>query len=509
MFKSFSYDTKKSQFLIAKNQVGDFGLHLSLIRSISWGNNVPVELPFYPGRSLPYHYYTDFAAGLLERLGLRIDLAFNGISIVFFTLLLYLMYKIPQLIFGKNKFLGITSVLLFLFNSSLTFIHFFQQNHLSAHSLSAIWHLSDYVDKAPFDNSVISIFFTMNTYLNQRHLIAGLAISLSLFALLYPKIIKNKKIEASHLVLLGAILGISSRVHSLIFLTTFIFFALLFLNFRKIKELFYFLIPAGLFFLPHLKDILMGTSHKLFTPGFLVSNHLSLGSFVNFWFLNLGLAFFATPISFFVLKKNQKKLFLSVVCIFVLGNLFQFSYRIDHNHSLFNFVFIFSNFFTAYLLSLFWKKSYIWKMGTVVLLFFLTFSGIIDLMVVKNDYHLPYNVAPKNKLMSFIKSTPPNSIFLAKGDLMDPVTLSGRKNYFGAVYYMQVLGYDYAKRQKLAEKIFAMENVGELKLAKAQHISYLIVSKNTTDFPYNPNLDFLNSNTKKVYEDNSVSVFKL
>ena len=88
MWKSFSYDNKTAEFVIARNEVGDFGLHLALIRSFSWGNNVPAESPFYPGKPLPYHYSVDFVVGVLEKVGVRVDYALNGLSAIFFALLL-------------------------------------------------------------------------------------------------------------------------------------------------------------------------------------------------------------------------------------------------------------------------------------------------------------------------------------------------------------------------------------------------------------------------------------
>ncbi|KKQ33995.1 MAG: hypothetical protein US48_C0004G0001, partial [Candidatus Levybacteria bacterium GW2011_GWA2_37_36] len=131
MYKSFGYDEEKHDFRIERHQIGDFGLHLSLIRSFSWGNNFPVESPFFPGKPFPYHYYFDLLVGLLEKAGLRIDIAFNGISILSFTLLLFLIYKLPQLIFRKSKLLGALSVILFVFHSNFTFIDFFKEKGLS------------------------------------------------------------------------------------------------------------------------------------------------------------------------------------------------------------------------------------------------------------------------------------------------------------------------------------------------------------------------------------------
>ena len=104
MAKSFGYETDQSQFRIARHEVGDFGLHLSLIRSFAWGNNTPVESPFFPGKPLMYHYAVDWLAGQLVRSGVRIDYALNGVSAVALTVLLYGLYRLG----------GILSIILFL-----------------------------------------------------------------------------------------------------------------------------------------------------------------------------------------------------------------------------------------------------------------------------------------------------------------------------------------------------------------------------------------------------------
>ena len=150
--KSFGYDSVTNAFIIARHQVGDFALHLSLIRSFSWGNNFPPELPYFAGEPLPYHYLFDLLVGLLERVGVRIDMAFNGLSILFFSALLFLIYKLPQVIFAKSRLLGLLSVVLFLGNSSLAFISYFVQNGLS---LSKLWFLPDYLHMGPFDGPLL------------------------------------------------------------------------------------------------------------------------------------------------------------------------------------------------------------------------------------------------------------------------------------------------------------------------------------------------------------------
>ncbi|MBI4066276.1 hypothetical protein HY411_01025, partial [Candidatus Gottesmanbacteria bacterium] len=94
MAKSFGYDTNASQFRVARHEVGDFGLHLSLVRSFAWGQNAPAQSPFFPGKPLVYHYAVDWLVGQLVRSGVRIDYALNGVSAIALTILLYGLYRL-------------------------------------------------------------------------------------------------------------------------------------------------------------------------------------------------------------------------------------------------------------------------------------------------------------------------------------------------------------------------------------------------------------------------------
>jgi len=389
MYKSFGYDEEKHDFRIERHQIGDFGLHLSLIRSFSWGNNFPVESPFFPGKPFPYHYYFDLLVGLLEKAGLRIDIAFNGISILSFTLLLFLIYKLPQLIFRKSKLLGALSVILFVFHSNFTFIDFFKEKGLSLSTFRDFWLLPDYIHKGPFDGSIISIFFTLNVYLNQRHLIMAFAISLAIIYFLLSKLMKAQKISHKTLILLGLVLGILSRVHTLTFFSTTIILFLLFILFKRSRLLLSFFIPAAAIFFFHARDIIgQNISHAFFNPGFLSQKPLSLVNFIFFWVMNLGIAIILIPWGFFLSGKKQKLVFLSVFSLFLIGNIFQLSFLIDHNHSLFNLFLIFANFYIAYFLLTLIRRYKSFAGGTIFIfvVLLLTMSGAIDLMAVKKRF---------------------------------------------------------------------------------------------------------------------------
>jgi hypothetical protein len=514
MFKSFGYDGQAHSFRIERNQIGDFGLHLSLIRSFSWGNNFPVESPFFSGRPLPYHYYFDLIVGILERIGVRIDIAFNGLSIISLTTLLFLIYKLPQLIFRKSRLLGVLSVILFVFHSGLTFVDFFKESGLSPAILKNFWSLPNYIHAGPFDGSVISTFFTLNVYLNQRHFIAALAISLYLIYFLLSKIMNKRKISSKKLILMGLILGILSRIHILTFFSTTVVLFSLFILFKRSRLLLYLLVPAAVIFSFHAKDILgQNINHVFFNPGFLSQKPLSFMSFTYFWVMNLGIAVVLIPYGFFLSGSKQKLVFLSVFSLFVIGNIFQLSFLIDHNHSLFNFFIIFANFYIAYFLVTIIQKyrNIVGGAIFVTLLLLLTLSGAIDLMAVKNDFQFHLNDAPTDKFMQWIKTnTNKTDNFLAKQELLDPITLSGRKNYFGNKYYLSVMGYDYSNRQKLVKLFFEAKDPKIVKKMREEHISYIAIpAKKGVDFNYEIDINYFDKYLKKVYEDEKIIVYKL
>ncbi len=515
MDKSFGYNPETYQMRIARHQVGDFGLHLSLIRSFSWGNNFPPQSPFFPGKPLPYHYYFDLFVGILERLGVRIDIAFNGLSILVFTALLFLIYKISQLIFEKSKLIGILSIILFIFHSNLTFIDFFRNKPFSIALLRDLWLLPDYIHKGPFDGSLISIFFTLNVFLNQRHLIAGLAISFFILYILLQKLIKGREISMKNLILLGTILGLSSRVHSLIFLSTSVVLLFLFFALRKTRWIVPFFFPAFLLAFPQIWDILhqnpRTVTKNFVNPGFLSERPFSLNHFFQYWTYNLGLAIILIPLGVLLSKTKQRIIFFCFFTLFIIANIFQLSFRIDHNHSLLNHFFIIANFYIAYFLSRLWQRSMLEKVGTIVLVFFLTISGFIDLMAVKNDFRYPVTDTPANRFMQWIKdNTDKDAIFVSRQEIFDPITLSGRSNYFGATYYLSVMGYDYRERADVVKSFFEAGTFEILESMRQKGITYLVIPvKSITDFHYQINQAFLNKNLKVVYSDSDLVVYKL
>lgn len=431
--KSFGYDGR--QFRIARHQVGDFGLHLSIIRSISWANNFPPESPFFPGRPLPYHWGVDVVVGLLERIGIRIDLALNGISTIAMTALLYGIYQLSQTLFGRRRLVGLTAIALFLFPSTLTIIDYLKEP-------TNVWRLPDYLHKGPFDGSIISIYQTLNPYLNQRHLVVALAVAIFVIN------------TSLHPLLIGLIIGLLYKIHSLVALSTLV----VVLIYKK-KFQFLFVAPAIL-----LWSIFIFLEHPesppvsfFFTPNFL-----------EYWWMNAGVSMMLLPIGVYLAPNSAKRLFFSFLPLFIIANTVKLSFRIEHNHSLINFFWIGVSLFVAYALVKVFTHS---KLIAILLFGFLISSGILNLMAVKNDYQAYFDDAP----LWIKNNTNPDSIFLTTPTLYDPATLAGRFTYVGPSYYLEVIGYDFEERAQFARLFFENPEVFT-KEARERGIDYVILS---------------------------------
>ncbi len=284
--------------------------------------------------------------------------------------------------------------------------------------------------------------------------------------------------------------------------------------FRRIKLLVPVLIPAIIISLSHIMTVLnLNTgliSSTLFNPGFLSERPFSILKFIEYWTLNLGVAIILIPLGFLRSKGKQRILFLCFLPLFIIANVFQLSFRIDHNHSLLNYFIIIANFYIAYYLFSVWSKNTVGKITALFLLFFLTFSGFLDLMAVKNDFRYPLSES-KMKFMQWInQNTDKKSIFLSHQDTLDPVTLSGRRNYFGATYYLSVMGYDYSEREQQAKIFFEVNNQNVLRQMKNEGIGYIVMPLiEVSDFNYKMDRDFLTKNLTVSYSDTEVRVFKL
>jgi hypothetical protein len=168
-------------------------------------------------------------------------------------------------------------------------------------------------------------------------------------------------------------------------------------------------------------------------------------------------------------------------------------------------------FYEACALSVLYGKGNAGKFIAAIAFVLLTASGIVDIMVVKNDFHFPVADAPQNTYIQWIKdNTDPKAVFLAKQELYDPVVLAGRRNYFGHTYYTSVMGYSLERRGANVKKFFESPDAETFSQMRSEGISYIAIPiGHITDFPYIIREAVFLNNLRQVFSDGAVRVYSL
>ncbi len=195
MFKTFTFSD--GTLLIGHHQNADFGSTLSIMQSFALGHNFPTEYTHFTGERIRYHFLFYFQAGNLEYLGLNPVIANNLLSIFSFTSLLVLVMTLGGVLF-RSRVAGRIGAALFFTHGSLAYIPFL----LSLPSFSALIDQLNSMTKFltglrdasgnPYRGEDWGVW-SLNVYLNQRHLASAIAIFLLI--LIYVVIRLREKIE--------------------------------------------------------------------------------------------------------------------------------------------------------------------------------------------------------------------------------------------------------------------------------------------------------------------------
>lgn len=490
MTKTFSSDPKMGTITIAAKAYSDFSANIPLIRSFSLGSNFPPQYPLFPGEPIRYHFLFYLLAGLLEKGGIPLGWALNIPSILGFWALVIMIYFLARLLFA-NRAVSLLSVLFFLFNGSFGFYYFFQKHPLTfPQTIFDIFKTQDFSAFGPYDRSPVTGFWNLNIYTNQRHFSSGLFLTLLVLYILLQFKKKKETISYKNVLLLSLVVGFLPFWHATGFLMSLVILAGFFFFTWGHRRMLFILAAASilaLFQLYYLSGF-GGTSGFQFYPGYLVHQGLSFQSFLRFWVLNLGLAFFLIPLGVFFAPKLAKKVFFVVLPIFILGNLFRFSPDIAVNHKFFNLFLIIGNMFVAYFLLILWRKNFFAKPLVLVFIFFLTLSGVIDFFAIKNDRLYSLSDAPQNPDIAWIKeNTPASAVFLNSTYLYHPASLAGRKIYFGWPYFSWSAGYNTDKRGQIFRQLYQETSLPKLcQGLKINGIDYVATERQTSfnsDFP--------------------------
>lgn len=149
---------------------GDYAPHTAMMRSFSMGNNFPTQYPHYGGADVKYHFMFQFLAGNLEYLGMRMDIAYNIVSLTSLTGFLMLLYQLALRITGKMC-CGVLTIFLFFFRSGMAFFRFAWEHIQAGNLLETLTENVSFIGYTTNENWGL---WNFNVYLNQRHLAFGL-----------------------------------------------------------------------------------------------------------------------------------------------------------------------------------------------------------------------------------------------------------------------------------------------------------------------------------------------
>lgn len=497
MFESFSY--KDHTFYIADHVIYDFAVHIPLVRSFSYGENFPPQYPLFPGEPIRYHFLFYSIIGMLEKTGLPIDWALNIPSALGLFTLIITLYLLTKKIF-QRKLIAILTVIFFLFNGSLTFIKFFQNQPFN---------FTKFTSFGPFDGGEIAAFWNLSTFTNQRHFAWGLALGL-LFILTSLNLMKaNKKIQLRWAIIWGIGIGLLPFFHQSIMLILAIIIILYFLIYTPLRL---FLVTTGLIssllILPQLYFFSQsGNSILEFFPGYLIHGTLTPLHFFTYWFKNLGLHMFLIPIGIYLAPKDIRKLLtLPLLIIFLIPNLIRFSPEVATNHKFFNFALILGSMFSAFCLVRLWDMHrFITRAAFVLIFFFLTLSGIVDLFPLVNASQTLIDDAPKNQTIDwFLKKTEPDAIILNSSYVFHPASLAGRRIFLGWPMYAESAGYNVDERFRDFKAIWENNDIYFLcSKIKEYHISYVMYEKSGQMPQVNPKADLFNKYFPILYKNSA------
>lgn len=483
---------------------GDYAPHTAMMRSFSLGDNFPTQYPHFGGEDVKYHFMFQFLVGNLEYLGIRIDIAYNMLSVFALLGFLMMLYSIARRLTGSGA-AGVVTVALFFFRSSFTFFRYLWEHLRSGDLLKTLAENTSFIGYTPNEDWGL---WNFNVYLNQRHLAFGLLIA-ALVLWYYLDLVeagcshsekglawmKNRLFSAEAwkirnpegALAAGLALGLTAFwngaavIGGLLILLGFAVFSDGKLDYLVTA------VTAVLFSVLQSKVFIRGSAVEAdFYWGF-ISEDKSLAGVL--WFLiQMSGIFFAGAVLLLPLLKKRLHRVLTVSCLFPVVFAFCFSLTPDItvNHKYIMISYAFLAVLWAGLLAGLWKgkdgsrrfAAVIRRAAAVLLAVCLTATGIYDFVVILR------NNGPGHRVTVNMESTltdwlaehlDSEDLLLTPEYSMSETTMSGVMMYLGWPYYAWSAGYDTYGRAQKAVEIYTSEDPAAVdKLVKEEKITYIL-----------------------------------
>ncbi|MCF0132484.1 MAG: hypothetical protein HUJ72_01315 [Blautia sp.] len=479
---------------------GDYAPHTAMMRSFSAGNNFPTQYPHFGGEDVKYHFMFQFLTGNLEYLGLRMDLAYNLVSILSLEGFLMVLYEIVRRI-GGGFSAAVLTITMFFFRSGTAFFQYVLE-HLRAGDLKAA--LAENTSFIGYTTNENWGLWNFNVYLNQRHLAFGLLIG-AVAVWLYlewlesvdwtsrkgaawwkSRLFSKEAWSSRHMtsaVLLGMILGLTSfwngaaLIGTLLILLGFAVFS----NGKTDYAITAF--AAVLFSILQTKVFIRGNAvDPALRIGFLADQPTImgmlryLGMISGFFFLGIII------LGFFEKTRNRVILFS-----FCLPVLFAFTVSLTPdiavNHKYIMIAYAFAAVFWGMALEKLFRKRLFARLAACLLLLCLIATGLYDFVIIvrANRPGMQVTVDLDSTLTRWLEENlDSDDLILTPEYALNEVTISGAMLYCGWPYYAWSAGYDTYYRAAKAVEIYQTEDAEALRfLVEAEGITHILYEEDS------------------------------
>ncbi len=547
---------RNGEIFIGYSVWADFGAHMGLIRSFSSGRNFPTHYPYFTGEDIKYHFMFQFMVGNFEFLGLRLDHAFNIPSILGLFSAYLLLFTLTVNIF-KNKVTAWLGALLFTFRSSFSVFRFLADIR-GGRGINVFKALLEKDSYFPYTEHEEWGLWCTRVYCNQRHLAFGISVMLLAVLIFLPyffemweklkELKKQKREEAEYLnsdidendedkdivipgkvtfweyikriffskdsfwfkdvklsVGMGLILGMSAFWHgsALIAACSMLFFMAA-LSVYRLDYLIAAVIAVILGTLQS-KFFVSGSALGLkYFFGFLANNKTVFGV-LSYIFLLTGLIIPVALLGASCVKGFKRYLLLVFMIPFVLAFTVQVAPDITINHKwIMMSLMMISGFAAHFITKLFKKKQIFTSVIAVMLLICLTFTGIEELNIQRNEDQKAFTFKLNDPTVKWVsENIAGNKTVLSSSFTLNSIVMGGAMLYYGYPYASWSAGYDTSKRGMDVCNVFEAESPEILdSFAKEYGIDYIVIEPGAREAQeYYLREDVIESTFKEVYSE--------
>ena len=475
---------------------GDYAPHTAMMRSFSLGNNFPTQYPHFGGEDVKYHFMFQFLVGNLEFLGLRLDFAYNIVSILALLAFLMMLYNLALRITGSLA-ASVLTIVFFFFRSALTFFHFVIE-HLEAGDLTETFKTNlSFIGYTPNENWGL---WNFNVYLNQRHLAFGLLIvTLALWMFmdwieagcdheekgccwLWGRLFSREAWKSRNLenaLLIGMMLGLTSFwngaavIGGLLILFGFAAFSDGKLDYLAAA------VTAVVFAELQARTFIWGNAvNTSFYWGFLAENK-SLPGVLWFLLQMSGIFFLGTFVLLcFLRERRQRVILISFLFPLVFAFCVSLTPDIAVNQKYIMISYAFVAMFWGWAVVQLAGKNIRRRVAAAVLTLCLTITGIYDFVIIVRDNGPGRRVTVNldSALTDWLaQNLTSKDLILTPEYSINEVTMAGVMMYMGWPYYAWSAGYDTYGRAEIAKTIYNSTDENTVKkLVKQEKITYIL-----------------------------------